>query len=173
MPKNWRSTSVAAPVRGGQCAGIIGVGRGHQERAPGRIAGRFRVAIVGPADGGHRAPEVVGVLPHLVGDSASAWAMFNSANRRACCHRSRPRPLTISRVVRFQFEPPPGQKRAMSLSSESGSARGRARRRAPSPRCIRGHSAALEQVEEGAGLAPRTGAPWSQGERRDMGPAGE
>ena len=54
--------------------------------------------------------------------SASAWAMFKSANSRACCHRSRPLPLTISRVVKLQFEPPPGQKRAMSLSSESGMA---------------------------------------------------
>ena len=31
-----------------------------------------------------------------------------------------PRPVTIVRAVRFQFDPPPGQNRAMSLASESG-----------------------------------------------------
>jgi hypothetical protein len=51
---------------------------------------------------------------------------------QARCHRSRPRPATMPRVVRFQLDPPPGQNRAMSLSAESGATP----RTSASPSCL-------------------------------------
>ena len=51
--------------------------------------------------------------------AASACAMFIKANSRACPQRSSPLPPTMVRVLAFQLALPPGQKRAMSVSSES------------------------------------------------------
>ena len=141
VPKNWRSDSAAAPALGRQGAGVIGIRRRDQERAPDRIARRVRIAIVRPADRGDRPPERVGPFPRLVGDEGIGLADVQQ-REQPCVLPAVEAPAAHDVAGRrCQFEPPPGQNRAMSLSSESGSSAAHARAAEPaSPRCTRGHS---------------------------------